>query len=104
MNRRRLLPSQLAEDLGVSHAAVSRWLSGKDVPNMQSCLKLAELSGTPIHRILAITARLPQTARVNSDDLPEFREYASNKYPDVLDEDLIVMIEDLIDRRRQKRL
>jgi hypothetical protein len=33
---------------------------------------------------------------------PEFREYAKQKYPDVLDEDLIVMIEDLIERRRSR--
>jgi len=28
MRRRKRLPSQLAVDLGVSHATVSRWLSG----------------------------------------------------------------------------
>jgi transcriptional regulator with XRE-family HTH domain len=32
-------------------------------------------------------------------DLPEFREYARRKYPN-LDEDLITMIEDLIERHR----
>jgi transcriptional regulator with XRE-family HTH domain len=32
-------------------------------------------------------------------DLPEFREYARRKYPN-LDEDLITMIEDLIERQR----
>jgi hypothetical protein len=34
---------------------------------------------------------------------PEFREYARKMYPDELDDDLITMIEDLIERRRQKR-
>ena len=34
---------------------------------------------------------------------PEFRDYALLKYPHELDEDLITMIEDLIERRRQKR-
>ena len=33
----------------------------------------------------------------------EFREYARQKYPNELDEDLITMIEDLIERRRAKR-
>ncbi|MCK4785104.1 MAG: helix-turn-helix transcriptional regulator [Desulfobacteraceae bacterium] len=37
MRRRRRLPSQLAADLGVSHASVSRWLSGSDRPNTGSC-------------------------------------------------------------------
>ncbi|GAH39978.1 unnamed protein product, partial [marine sediment metagenome] len=31
MRRRKRLPSQLAVDLGVSHATVSRWLSGESV-------------------------------------------------------------------------
>jgi len=38
MQRRKRLPSQLAADLGISHATVSRWLSGADVPNVKSRL------------------------------------------------------------------
>jgi len=38
-----------------------------------------------------------------SNKVPEFREYARQKYPNELDEDLITMIEDLIERRRAKR-
>ena len=34
---------------------------------------------------------------------PEFREYAKRKYADELDEDLITMIEDLIERRRRRK-
>jgi len=36
MRRRKRLPSQLAADLGVSHATVSRWLSDEDVPSTRS--------------------------------------------------------------------
>ncbi len=36
----------------------------------------------------------------SSNKWPEFREYALQKYPNELDEDLITMIEDLIERRR----
>ncbi len=39
----------------------------------------------------------------NANKLPEFREYACQIYPNELDEDLITMIEDLIERRRVKR-
>ena len=39
----------------------------------------------------------------SSNKWPEFREYARQKYPNELDEDLITMIEDLIERRRQNR-
>jgi len=100
MRRRKRLPSQLAADLGVSHATVSRWLSGEDVPNTRSCRRLAEYSGVPIEKILSITGHLPRVAEAESTEWPEFRDYARQKYPKELDEDLITMIEDLIERRR----
>jgi len=42
-------------------------------------------------------------AETGSHEWPEFREYAHHKYPAELDEDLITMIEDLIERRRGRR-
>lgn len=103
MRRRKRLPSQLAADLGISHATVSRWLFGKDIPNTRSCYKLAEYSGVPLEKVLSIVGHLPKIAEKIAPEWPEFREYARQKYPDELDEDLITMIEDLIERRRQKR-
>jgi transcriptional regulator with XRE-family HTH domain len=103
MRRRKRLPSQLAADLGVSHATVSRWLSDKDIPNTRSCYKLAEYSGVPLEKVLSIVGHLPKIAEKTTSEWPEFREYARQKYPNELDEDLITMIEDLIERRRQKR-
>jgi len=103
MRRRRRLPSQLASDLGVSHATVSRWLSHQDVPSTKSCRKLAEYSGVPLEKVLSIVGHLPGVAEAVPREWPEFREYARQKYPDELDDDLITMIEDLIERRRQKR-
>ncbi|MBA7673847.1 hypothetical protein ES703_82053 [subsurface metagenome] len=43
---------------------------------------------------------LGTSSNIRDSDLPEFREYASRKYPE-LDEDLITMIEDLIERQKQ---
>jgi transcriptional regulator with XRE-family HTH domain len=103
MRRRKRLPSQLAADLGVSHATVSRWLSGDDIPSTRSCHKLAEYSGVPIEKVLSLAGHLQKIAGNESPDLPEFRDYARVKYPSELDEDLITMIEDLIERRRDKR-
>ena len=103
MRRRRRLPSQLASDLGISHATVSRWLSGADVPSTKSCRKLAEYSGVPLEKILSIVGHLPGVAETAPPEWPEFREYARRMYPNELDDDLITMIEDLIERRRQKR-
>ncbi len=103
MRRRKRLPSQLAADLGVNHSTVGRWLSGADLPGINSCRRLGEYSGVPVEKILSIVGHLPRIAEVGSPEWPEFREYARQKYPNELDEDLITMIEDLIERRRQKR-
>ena len=103
MRLRKRKPSQLAGELGVSHATVSRWLSGQDIPNTRSCHRLAEYSGVPVEKILSIVGHLPRVAERPSVEWPEFREYARHRYPDELDEDLITMIEDLIERRRAKR-
>ncbi len=103
MRRCKRLPSQLAADLGVSHATVSRWLSGEDIPNCHSCLKLADYSSVPVEKVLSVAGHLPQVAEKKASYWPEFREYAHQKYPTELDEDLITMIEDLIERRRGRK-
>ncbi len=97
------MPSQVASALGISHATVGRWLSGEDIPNTRSCQKLAEYSGVPIEKILSLTEHLPRISERASAEWPEFREYVYQKYPTELDEDLITMIEDLIERRRSRR-
>jgi transcriptional regulator with XRE-family HTH domain len=102
MRRRKRLPSQLASDLGVSHVTVGRWLSGKDIPSVKSCRRLAEYSGLPLEEVLSIVGHLPKRIEEPITEWPEFREYAYRKYPNELDEDLIIMIEDLIVRRRQR--
>jgi len=103
MRRRRRLPSQLARDLGISHATVSRWLSCKDIPGVKSCQKLSEYSGVPLERVLSIAGYLPKKVGNIPTEWPEFREYARIKYPADLDDDLVTLIEDLIERRRQRR-
>ena len=103
MLRRKRLPSQLAADLGVSHSTVKRWLSGEDVPSTRSCQRLSEYSGVPLEKILSIFGHLPMVSEKRPLEWPEFREYARQKYPNELDEDLISLIEDLIERRRARR-
>lgn len=101
MRRRGRLPSQLAADLGVSHTSVSRWLSGKDRPSLVSCVRLARYAEVPLERVLQATGH-PMPIEKTASELPEFREYARTKYPRELDDDLVTLIEDLIDRRRKK--
>ena len=103
MRRRKRKASQLAADLGISHATVSRWLAGYDIPNTASCRRLAEYCGVPVENVLSVVGHIPKVAENKSVEWPEFREYAREKYPNELDEDLITMIEDLIERRREKK-
>ena len=103
MRRRKRLPSQLASDIGVGHTTVLRWLSGKDNPSTKSCHKLAEYSGVSLQKVLAIAGHMPSVQEGKPYEWPEFRDYARLKYPHELDEDMITMIEDLIERRRHRR-
>jgi hypothetical protein len=57
----------------------------------------------PLEKILSIVGHMPKIAEATPAAWPEFREYATKKYPEELDEDMIMMIEDLIERRRHKR-
>ena len=100
MHRHKRLPSQLSSDLGLCQPTVARWLAGIYAPNTSSCQKLAEYSGIPIEKVLSIAGHLPQVAQTEPADWPEIREYAQLKYPKVLDEDMISVIENLIQRRR----
>jgi len=102
MRRKRRLPSQMAADLGVSHATVSRWLSGEDIPSIRSCQRLAEYSGWPLEKVLSLVGHLQERDEPVASDLPEFREYVYLKYPNKLEEDLVSVIEDLIEHRRQR--
>jgi len=103
MRRRQRLPSQLAADLGVSHATVRRWLSGDDIPSTRSCQGLAEYSGVPLEKVLSVAGHLPKIGDGGPAEWPKFGEYARRKYPDELDEDLVTMIEGLIERRRERK-
>jgi transcriptional regulator with XRE-family HTH domain len=91
------LSSQPAANLGLSHTTVSRWFSGKDILSTSSCRKLAEYSRVPLEKVFSIAGHLPRMTEGASSERTEFREYARQKYPDGLDEDLITMIEDLIE-------
>ena len=53
--------------------------------------------------MLAAAGHLPEISEKESSKWPEFREYAHKKYPNELDEDMIIMVEDLIERRRAKK-
>jgi transcriptional regulator with XRE-family HTH domain len=103
MRRRKRKPSQLAADLKISHATVSRWLSGEDIPNTGSCRRLADYCGVPVEKVLSVVGHINKATEKENVQWPEFREYARKMYPEELDEDVITMVEDLIERRRAKK-
>ena len=102
MRRRKVVMSQIAADLGVSHSTVSRWISGEYMPNTHSCRRLAEYSGVPLSKILSLIDVVPTIDNQASAEWPEFKDYLRHKYPDVLDDDLIDMMEDIIEGRRRR--
>jgi len=102
MRRRGRLPSQFAADIGVSHTSVSRWLSGKENPSFNSCIKLANYTRVPLQRLLHIIGYVIPQEATPASELPDFREYVNRKYPQELDDDLVTLIEDLIERRRER--
>ena len=101
--RRGISLRRLARESGVSASTLSRWREGKQVPSPKSCKILAEYLSLPVEHVLAMAGHLRPLHRENPGALPEFREYAMQKYPDDLDEDMITMVEDLIYRRRRRR-
>lgn len=44
---------RLAEAMGVSPATVSRWLTGKKLPDLEQINRLAKTLDEPLHRLLA---------------------------------------------------
>ncbi len=43
-----LTQEELAEKIGVSRQAVAKWERGESVPDVESCIKLAEIYGTTV--------------------------------------------------------
>ena len=102
IKRRKTLPSRLAKQIGVNHTTFHRWLYSKDVPKIRTCVKLSEISGIPLEEILAAAGHINVSKRPPSE-WPEIREYARLKYPDELDEDVILMLEKVIELRGNKK-
>jgi len=101
--RRGLSLRGLARETGINVSTLSRWYEGKQTPSPKSCRILAEYLSTSTEHILALAGHIKPLHKEAEGSLPEFREYATRRYPNELDEDIIAMIEDLISRRRERR-
>ncbi|MBR6045344.1 MAG: helix-turn-helix domain-containing protein [Ruminococcus sp.] len=47
-----LTQEELAEKLGVSRQAVAKWERGESVPDVESCIKLADIYGTTVDMLV----------------------------------------------------
>lgn len=50
-----LSQSQLAEKTGISHQNISRWESGKIIPSIDFCVKLADFYGITLDELIGRT-------------------------------------------------
>lgn len=50
-----LSQSQLAEKTGISHQNISRWESGKILPSIDFCVKLADFYGITLDELVGRT-------------------------------------------------
>ena len=91
----RNLP-ELARAMGISRSQIYRVRDGKRGINQKFIIGTAK--AFPEYSLDDLFYVEGQPVK-SSNKWPGFREYARQKYPE-LDEDLITMIEDLIERRR----
>jgi len=86
----------LARVMGISRSQIYRVKKGERSINQKFIIGATK--AFPEYKLDDLFYVAPEGVKI-SNKWPEFREYALQKYPE-LDEDLITMIEDLIERRR----
>ena len=91
---------KLARAMGVSHHLIYKVKQGKR--GIGRRVIIGAIKAFPEYNLGDLFYVEGQPVK-SSNNLPDFREYARQKYPNELDEDLITMIEDLIERRRAKQ-
>ena len=79
------------------------WVRSCGCASTESCRRLSEYSGIPLTKVLAACGHAPTITESAVDTWPDFRDYASKKYGGELDDDIITMVEELIERRRGRR-
>lgn len=81
---KRLSQEELANILDVSRQAVSKWESGKSVPDLQKLIKLSELYNVNIDTLVKadIELEVDDKSKVNNEDTLDYEN--SNKKPIVI--------------------
>lgn len=83
---------RFAKEVGVSHPTVYRWTSGQDLPRPKACLALASVTGESIVDVLKMAGHIPADYEP-AQDLPSFRSYMRLKYPGILTDSILRMVE-----------
>ncbi len=58
----KLTQSEVAEELGVSRQAVSRWETGEMIPSAKNLRRLSEMYGEPLDDLVSINGPVPEKA------------------------------------------
>ena len=51
-NRKGMTQEEVAEQVGVSRQAVAKWERGETLPDIESCIRLADLYGVPLDALV----------------------------------------------------
>ena len=63
-NKRNFTQADLAEEVGVSVQAVSKWENGRNLPDIENLLRIAEVTNVPYSYMI-------DAGRDNEDDMPD---------------------------------
>lgn len=63
-NKRNFTQADLAEEVGVSVQAVSKWENGRNLPDIENLLRIAEVTNVPYSYLI-------DAGRDNEDDMPD---------------------------------
>jgi len=85
---------------GVSSSHLRRIERGERFPSAAILRKIAKPLGFSESELLSLADYLPPESS-EAQRLPEFRDYARSKYPE-LDEDMITMIEDILEHPKRQ--
>lgn len=62
---KRWKPAELARQLKMPQQTVSQWLDGENLPEFNSCVKLAKALGLPWVDVLIAAGRLPEEETID---------------------------------------
>lgn len=72
MKEKKLSQNQLAKKLNISSTAVSKWISGKNLPTSDKIIKICEIFEISSDELLGIKARAPDNLTLKEKELIKY--------------------------------